>query len=349
VQTQQVRARAATTAPARRHGVDVVRGLAVVGMLLVDNRGSAAIGTQLLHAPWHGLRVADVVFPLFLLVVGVTMPFSRRADRPRPALLRVAKLAALGLLVVTVKHGPGASSAGVLGHIAGAYLLCWLLLRLPRRAQLPTALGTLAALSVLSALVPVPGVGRPALEPGASWAEWADGLLGSDFGAEAPHAFLPSALTVYVGVLAGRVLLEHPGPPAVRRMAAAAVPLLAAGLVLAPVLPLNKRLWTPSYLLVTGAIGLLVLAAAHWLVDVRGIRRPFRVLEVLGANAIVAFVASEVVFRALLAHTVQPAVVDALTAVAGAPVAAWAWALLSIVAVWALCALLARRGVVVRV
>src|SRR4051794_1853700 len=318
-------------------------------MLLVDNRGSTAIGTQLIHAPWHGLRVADVVFPVFLLVVGVTMPFSRRADRPRAALLRVVKLAALGLLVVTVKYGSGPSGAGVLGHIAGAYLICWLLLRLPRRAQLPTALGALAALSVLSALVPVPGVGRPALEPGASWAEWTDRLLGSDFGAEAPHAFLPSALTVYLGVLAGRLLLEDPGPRAVRRLAAGAVPLLAAGLVLAPVVPLNKRLWTPSYLLVTGAIGLLVLAAAHWLVDVRGVRRPFRVLEGLGVNAIVAFVASEVVFRAVLAPPAQPAAVGALSAVAGAQVAAWGWALLSVVAVWALCALLARRGIIVRV
>jgi len=339
----------ATTARPRLHGVDVARGLAVVGMLLVDNRGSAAIGTQLVHAPWHGLRLADVVFPVFLLLVGVSMPFSRRADRPRAVLLRVARLAGLGLLVLTAKYGPGTWSAGVLGHVAGAYLLCWLLLRLPRRAQLPTALGVLVALSSLSVLVPVPGVGRPALEPGASWAEWFDGLLGLGFGAEAPHTLLPSALTVYLGVLAGRVLLEHPGAPAVRRLAVAAVPLLAAGLLLAPALPLNKRLWTPSYLLVTGALGLLVLAAAHALVDVRGVRRPFRVLEELGVNAIVAFVASELVFRAVLSHGVQPSVVDALTAAAGEPVAAWAWALLSVAAVWGLCAVLARRGVVVRV
>jgi predicted acyltransferase len=351
VQSQRVETRTAvaTTAPVRLHGVDVARGLAVVGMLLVDNRGSAAIGTQLVHAPWHGLRLADVVFPVFLLLVGVSMPFSRRAHRPRAVLQRVAKLTGLGVLVLTAKYGPGTWSAGVLGHVAGAYLLCWLLLRLPRRAQLPTGLGVLLTLSALNALVPVPGVGRPALEPGASWAEWFDGLLGLDFGAEAPHTLLPSALTVYIGVLAGRVLLEHPGPPAVRRLVAAAAPLLAAGLLLAPALPLNKRLWTPSYLLVTGALALLTLATAHALVDVRGVRRPFQVLEVLGVNAIVAFVASELVFRAVLSHTVQPSVVGALTAVAGPAVAAWAWALLSVAAIWALCALLARRGVVVRV
>jgi predicted acyltransferase len=345
---QQAPVRAATPGRVRLHGVDVARGLAVVGMLLVDNRGSDAIGTQLVHAPWHGLRVADVVFPVFLLVVGVSMPFSRRADRPRAALLRVARLAGLGLLVLTAKYGPGTLSAGVLGHVAGAYLLCWLLLRLPRPAQLPTAAGVLAAVSALCVLVPVPGVGRPALEPGASWAEWFDRLLGLDLSAEAPHSYLTSALTVYLGVVAGRTLLASPADAA-RRLTVAAAPLLAAGLLLAPVLPLNKRLWTPSYVLVTGAVGLLLVAAAHWLVDVRGVRRPLRPLEELGLNAVVAFVASEVLFRALLGRAVQPAVVDALTRLVGAPAAAWAYAGASIAVVWGLCRALARRGVVVRV
>ena len=114
--------RVATTAPARAaappepaqdpgtsrrrlRGVDVARGLAVVGMLFVDNRGSDAISPQLVHTPWSGLHVADVVFPVFLLVVGVTLPFSRRAERPRAALWRVVKLALLGWLIVTVKYG----------------------------------------------------------------------------------------------------------------------------------------------------------------------------------------------------------------------------------------------------
>jgi predicted acyltransferase len=277
------------------------------------------------------------------------MPFSRRAERPRAALLRTARLALLGLAVVTVKYGPGTLTTGVLGHIAGAYLLCWLLLRLPRRAQTPVAVGVLAGVSLLSLLVPVPGVGRPALEPGASWAAWADGLVGVHLSAESPHAYLTSAATVYLGVLAGRVLRTSPGRAAVRRLALGAVPVLAAGLLLATVLPVNKRLWTPSYVLVTGGIGLLLLAAVHWAVDVRGFRRPLRPLEVLGINAIVAFVTSEVVFRAVLGHGVQRAAVAALERAAGGPVAAWAWALLAVVTAWAVCAQLARRGVVVRV
>src|SRR4051812_6447308 len=89
----------------RLRSVDVLRGLAVVGMLFVDNRGNAAISAQLKHEAWDGLHVADVVFPVFLLVVGVSMPFSRRAEQPRPALTRVVKLAVLGWLIVTAKYG----------------------------------------------------------------------------------------------------------------------------------------------------------------------------------------------------------------------------------------------------
>ena len=333
----------------RLHGVDVARGLAVVGMLFVDNRGNAAIGTQFVHAPWHGLRVADVVFPVFLLVVGVSMPFSRRADRPRAVLLRVLKLAALGWLIVTAKYGFDVVGAGVLGHVAGAYLLCWLLLRLPRRAQLPTAVGVLAVLTLVAVLVPVPGSGRTAVEPDLSWAHWLDQTMGLTFSAEAPHSYMPSAVTVFLGVLAGRALLEHGVRGALPRMVTGAAVLLVLGLALAPLLPVNKRLWTPSFVLVTGGIGLLVLAAALWLVDVRGVRRPFRPAEVMGLNAIVAFAVSELVFRAVLSHGVQPVVDRWLTDLTTATTSAYLYAAASVVVVWGVCQVLARRGVVVRV
>ncbi|MEI4273755.1 heparan-alpha-glucosaminide N-acetyltransferase domain-containing protein [Klenkia sp. LSe6-5] len=343
----EVGAAAGTTV--RLHGVDVARGLAVVGMLFVDNRGNAEIGEQFVHAPWHGLRLADVVFPVFLLVVGVSMPFSRRADRPGAVVLRVLKLALLGWLIVVAKYGFDAVGAGVLGHVAGAYLLCWLLLRLPRRAQVPTAAAVLAVLTLVAVLVPVPGTGRTAVEPDASWAHWFDDLLGLDFSAEAPHSYLPSAVTVFLGVLAGRALLECGARGALPRMLAGAGALLVVGLAVAPLLPVNKRLWTPSFVLVTGGIGLLVLATAIWLVDVRGVRRPFRPAEVLGLNAIVAFATSELLFRALLRYDVQPAVDRWLTGLTSATTAAYLYAGLSVVVVWAVCQLLARRGIVVRI
>lgn len=329
--------------------MDVARGIAIVGMLFVDNRGTAAIGQQLVHEPWHGLRVADVVFPVFLLVVGVSMPLSRRALQPRAVLGRVFRLVVLGWLIVTAKYGLGATSAGVLGHIAGAYLLCWLLLRLPRRAQGPVAAVVLAVFGLLYLLVPVPGTGTTALSPQWSWAHWLDASLGTSFGAEAPHSYLPSAVTVFIGVQAGRTLQAHPGRDAVPRLAGVGLGLLAAGLLAGAVLPLNKQLWTPSYVLVTGGIGLLLLAFTHVLVDVRGWHRPFRPVEVLGRNAIVAFAVSELLFRAVLADRVQPVLVGWLTRLTSVEAAAYLYPALSVLTVWAVCEVLARRGLVIRI
>jgi predicted acyltransferase len=120
--------------------IDVVRGLAVVGMLLVNNAGiPAAMPQALRHAPWQGLTLADQVFPLFLFTVGASLPFSQRAQRPGAVLRRVVMLFLLGSLLVSAKQYRLAPSTGVLQQIAGAYLLAWALLRLPRRAQLPAA------------------------------------------------------------------------------------------------------------------------------------------------------------------------------------------------------------------
>jgi predicted acyltransferase len=329
-------------------GVDVARGLAVIGMLFVDNRGSDAITLQLTHTPWNGLRIADVVFPVFLLIVGVTMPFSRRADRPRAVLWRVVKLAVLGWLIVTAKYGWGQRGGGVLEHIAGAYLLCWLLTRLPRRAQIPAAAGVLAGISLLFLAVPVPGSGHTALTADDSWATWFDNLFGMGFGAEAPHTFLPSAITVFLGVLAGRALQSHAERAAVGRLAGGGAAVLVAGLALAAVVPVNKPLWTPSYVLLTGGIGLLLLALLHWLVDLRGFRRPWWPVEMLGLNAIVAFAFSEIVFRAVLGRW-QPAVVDGLGRLTNDDVAAYLYPAASVAVIGAVCAVLVRRGVVVRI
>ena len=359
--------------PRRLRGVDVLRGLAVVGMLFVDNRGNAAIADQLQHQAWDGLRIADVVFPVFLLVVGVSIPFSRRAAGPRAVLTRVAKLAVLGWLIVTAKYGWGTPGAGVLGHIAGAFLLCWLLLRLPRPAQLPTAAGVLAALSVLTVV--------GGADPDRSWAHEVDAALGLPFSAEAPHSYLASAVTVFLGVLAGRALQDGAGRALqdgagralqdgagralqdgagralqdgagralLARLVAGGTALLVTGAALSALVPVNKRLWSPSFVLVTAGIGVLLLALLHWLVDQRGRLGPLRVFEVLGLNAIVAFVVSELLFRAVLSHTVQPAVDAAVSSVVGGTASAWLYPVLSVTVIWAVCATLLRRGVVVRI
>ena len=86
-----------------------------------------------------------------------------------------------------------------------------------------------------------------------------------------------------------------------------------------------------------------------WLVDVRGVRRPVRPAEVLGLNAIVAFAVSELLFRAVLSHSLQPAVVGWLSDALAPVAAAYLYPAAALAVIWAVCALLARRGIVVRI
>jgi predicted acyltransferase len=336
---------------ARILAIDVVRGLAVVGMLLVNNAGiPAAMPQELRHASWQGLTLADQVFPLFLFTVGASMPFSRRAQRPGPMLRRVVVLFLLGSLLVSAKQYRLAPSTGVLQQIAGAYLLAWALLRLPRRAQLPAAVLLLAGLWAAFTFVPAPGVRPGSWAPGSNLAEFVDRLLLGQFSEHGVLVMVSSSASVLAGVAAGRLLRGAPAIGATRRLLALGAGTLALGLLVAIAVPIGKPLWTPSFVLVTAGISALLTAAAYWLVDRgRGPGRSWaRPLVALGSNALALYAASVLLFAFLLKPW-QAALVRPLAAAGGATFAALAYAAGTVLVAWALAEWLYRRRVFVKV
>src|SRR6266545_3856072 len=201
--------------------IDVVRGLAVVGMLLVNDAGiPTAMPLALRHAPWQGLTLADQVFPLFLFTVGASMPFSERAQRPAAVLRRAAALFVLGSLLVSAKHHQLAPSTGVLQQIAGAYLLAWALLRLPRRALLPAAAVLLAGIWAAFTFVAAPGVRPGSWAPGSNLAEFVDRSLLGGFSEHGVLVMVASSVSVLAGVAAGRLLLRAPAAGVTLRLLA---------------------------------------------------------------------------------------------------------------------------------
>jgi predicted acyltransferase len=333
---------------ARILAIDVVRGLAVVGMLLVNNAGiPAAMPQALRHASWQGLTLADQVFPLFLFTVGASMPFSRRAQRPGAVLRRVVVLFLLGSLLVSAKQHRLAPSTGVLQQIAGAYLVAWALLRLPRRAQLPAAALLLAGLWAAFTFVSAPGVRPGSWAPGSNLADFVDRLLLGHFSEHGVLVMVASSVSVLAGVAAGRLLR---GPPAgtTRRLLALGAGMLALGLLVAVVVPIGKPLWTPSFVLVTAGISALLTAAVHRLVD-RGPGRSWaRPLVTLGSNALALYAASVLLFAFLLKPW-QAALVRPLAAAGGGTFAALAYAAGTVLVTWALAEWLYWRRVFVRV
>lgn len=333
----------AAQAPRRVAALDVVRGAAIVGMLLVNNTGDgAAAPTELAHSSWHGLTVADLVFPLFLFAVGAALPLSRSAGSLRQVLRRCLILVVLGSLLVSAKYRHLGPSTGVLQHIAASYLLCWGLLRLPRRWQPGVAVGTLAAVWVAYEVTGGYGASD-------NVAAQVDSALMGGFSAEGPHNLPTSMVSVWFGVVAGRVFCRYGDE--VRRMSRLlllATALMVTGVAVAAAgVPVNKALWTPSYVLVTSGIAVGVLATAYQVVDRLGAVRAARPLVVLGANAIAVYVVTCLAAAAL--QDGRPAIVRPIQELAGRTAGAVAYSAAFVLAAWALCEWLYRRRVFIRI
>ncbi len=266
----------------RLRGLDVFRGLTVAGMIVVNCSGSDDVYRQFEHAPWHGMTLADLVFPSFLMMVGVSAAYSHAARRERGhgargiaghAALRAAGLFLLGLMTdVVLYHGTrGVRWPGVLQRIAVCSLAAtgFLLADLPA-LEIFAAAVLLIGYWLLMTRVPVPGHGPGDLSPAGNLASWLDRrLIGGHMmtpieDQEGLLSTLPAIATTLIGLVAGRRLVAGGSDRAASlRLAAAGAVLTALGLGWAWGLgfPLNKHLWTSSFALASGGICLGGLAA----------------------------------------------------------------------------------------
>ncbi len=304
--------------------LDVFRGLTVALMILVNNPGSwGHIYPPLRHAAWHGWTPTDLVFPFFLFIVGVaiSLSFARRleegagrADLLGKIVQRSVIIFLLGLFLNAFPFEPWSRLRlwGVLQRIAVCYGVVALLVVLaPRwRTQVVWGLALLAVyeLGMRLPLVAGWGAGSFALED--NFARWLDlrlwgaahlyGGAGVPFDPEGLWTTLPAVVTTLAGFLCGEYLRgPQPLPRKVWRLVLWGGAAAVAGQLLHLAEPVNKQLWTLSYVVLTGGLALLVLGAALWLLDLKGWRGWARPAVVFGSNALVVFVGSGVLARVL--------------------------------------------------
>lgn len=311
--------------PDRLRSLDVFRGATIAGMILVNNAGDwDKTYRPLLHAEWHGWTPTDLVFPFFLFAVGAAIPyaFAGRLEqsggdkRPlhRQILRRTILLFALGLFLnwfpfFTVDW-PNARIPGVLQRIAVVYFataLVWLHLGPWVRALLAWTLPIAYWLAMV--LLPVPGHGAGDLSPDGSLAAWVDHtVLGNHTWRKAPGPGDPEGILSTVPAIATALFglafadsLRAPQTPR-RKLIHLLVQgafLTVFGLNLGRRFPINKNLWTSSYVVFTAGAALLLLGAIYYAVDMKhrdGWARPF---SVFGTNAIFAFVGSTLMAKIL--------------------------------------------------
>ncbi len=280
--------------------LDVFRGIAVGGMLLVNNK---ALGpwtpSHLTHAGWNeGVHFADLVYPWFLLIVGVAIPFSPRTQRPLfsylyEVLKRAAALVLLGCLVNSSYARHPMFDLGVLQLIGFAYLGGALLYRVPLRPRLAIAAGLLVGHWSLLRFLPVPGAGAGIFGREQNAVAYLNQTYLARWELENLPAVLTTTALVVIGVGLGELLrTEFVGPRRkVGTLLAVGLALSLAGWLWSFDVPLNKRLWTSPYILLTAGWGAALLGLLYFATDMKHLRAWAFPLVVMGRNAITAFVA----------------------------------------------------------
>lgn len=309
----------ARTATDRLASLDVFRGLTIAGMVLVNNPGSwNHIYWPLAHAEWDGWTPTDLIFPFFLFIVGVAIPLSlgprveKGGDR-RGLYLKIGKrtliIFALGLFLAGFPYFnlSGIRIPGVLQRIAVCYLFASIIFLQTRvRTQIVITVALLVIYWLLMTRVPAPGFTVGDLSKDGSLASYVDRAIfgthiwkqGRVYDPEGLLSTIPAIATTLLGVLTGHWLRAKKSPyEKVAGMFAAGLCCMLIGWAWHPFFPINKSLWTSSYVLFAGGLGLQLFALCSWLIDIKKYRRWATPFVIFGVNAIALFVGSGLMGR----------------------------------------------------
>jgi len=295
--------------------VDIFRGATILLMILVNTPGTwSAVYAPFLHASWHGYTMTDLVFPFFLFIVGVSISLSYKDKKLKPQVFfkltkRSLKLIALGLFLGAftisfpfIKDFDSIRFPGVLQRIGLVFFFASILYLWGSKRSTSLIIGIILLVYWLwMGYLPLDGV-APTYERGANnWANFIDlKLLGPhmwqpDYDPEGILSTLPAIATALLGTLAGDILRSNTYQKASLLFLSGLV-LLGLGHLLDLSFPINKALWSSSFVLVTAGWANLVLGTLFYLREVK--KFSFGgVFSKVGANAIAIYVTSSFITK----------------------------------------------------
>lgn len=304
--------------------LDFFRGLTVAAMILVNNPGSwGHIYTPLEHAEWNGCTPTDLVFPFFLFIVGVSIAYAMGSKKLDPAshnktilkaLKRALTLFGLGLFLAFFPRNFSTFNfveslqtiriPGVLQRIGVVFFISSVIfLKSSEKTIFRTIVIILFTYWALMTFVPVPDVGYANLEKETNLGAWLDRTILTEahlwksaktWDPEGILSTLPAIASGLIGVLVGVYLKRKDVDAAVKIswLFAVGVLITLAGLLWDLQFPINKSLWTSSYVLYTGGLATIVLALCYWIIDVNNYNRFTKPFVIYGVNAITVFFVS---------------------------------------------------------
>ncbi|MEO5581874.1 MAG: DUF5009 domain-containing protein [Saprospiraceae bacterium] len=301
--------------------LDVFRGMTLVLMLIVNNPGDwGHIYEPLEHAEWHGCTLTDLVFPFFLFIVGVAIPLALGARKEsgntddqlyKKILSRVLLIFLIGLALSGFPYYRFGTIRipGVLQRIAVVYgIVSVLYLNFSIKTLLIIGGSILLIYWMMMTLIPVPGLGYASLEPETNLGAWLDykllkGHLWSQSKVWDPEGILstlPALGTGILGLWTGDLIKKaSPLNEKVNRLFFAGAICLVVGYFWDMVFPINKKIWTSSYVLFAGGLAMLTLSSLIYLIDIKGIKSWSKHFNYFGMNSLMVFVGSGLLARLL--------------------------------------------------
>lgn len=297
--------------------LDVFRGLTIAGMIVVNMPGSwQHVYPPLRHATWHGVTPTDLVFPFFVFIVGVsivlayTKRLKSRVSKSKmmgKIIRRSITIFLLGIFLALFPEFNFAELriAGVLQRIAVCFLACAILfLRTDWKRQLQIGVVALVGYWLAMMLIPVPEVGMGSLEPDKNVAAWIDNYLlpgrmyQETWDPEGVFSTIPAIASCISGMLVGHLLISNQTQnQKLIWLFSLGFLTFVAGNIWDWFFPINKNLWTSSYVLYTSGLAAMTLATCIWLVDVQGYKKWTKFGVIFGMNAIAAYVLHGMLFR----------------------------------------------------
>jgi predicted acyltransferase len=358
--------------------VDVLRGLTVLLMTIVNNPGSWSYVYPILdHAKWNGCTLADLVFPFFIFIVGIAVPLAMPIKKDnsenrtkiitrslriiclgmflgyfysihfmglQPGLLllcirltftalvgyaligdfklKTKTILAVGIFIILLglaysghENFAKIRLFGVLQRIGIVYFFVSIIyLKTNIKTQIILSILILMGYWALMTLIPVPGIGYPNLEAGTNLASWLDSVLLKNhmyietktWDPEGILSTLPVIANGLIGLLIGQLLIQPmPKIKITKIMASVSFGLIIMGLLWSLAFPINKALWTSSYVLFTAGTALLILSVIYYIIDVLGYKKWTPFLLSWGVNPMIVFFVSGILPRALTMIKIQ--------------------------------------------
>ena len=290
--------------------LDAFRGFTIAAMIMVNYPGNwDHVYAPLLHVDWHGITPTDLIFPFFIFIVGVSivLAYNKRLaagfpkkDMYKKIVSRSIKIFAVGIFLALLPMFDFANLrvAGVLQRISIVFAACaFLYLNTGWKTQALTGALILVAYWLAMTLIPTPGTGKVMLEPGVNLAAWIDQQLlpgrmwQGTWDPEGILSTLPAIVTGITGMLAGRLIISSDTRErTVIWLFAIGFLSFIAGEVWGWAFPINKNIWTSSYVLYTSGLAAMTLAASMFFIDILGFRKGTGFGLIYGANAITAYV-----------------------------------------------------------